>query len=159
MRAPHLEVPLRQRRDAASCRGVAMRKTQIPMYKQSAYILVLAVAALVTIGLVMLYSTGAFAPDSHGDQFNFLKRQSFWLAVGFLFSIVFALVDYHWLQRSWYIIYRCRSRVVSSLLCASGRDAGQWFLALDTCGTNNISGIRVGEARFDYFYCVVVLEI
>ena len=75
------------------------------MYKQSAYILVLAVAALVTIGLVMLYSTGAFAPDSHGDQFNFLKRQSVWLVVGFTFSIVFALVDYHWLQRSWYILF------------------------------------------------------
>jgi len=75
------------------------------VYKQSAYILVLAVAALVTIGLVMLYSTGAFAPDSHGDQFNFLKRQSVWLVVGFTFSIVFALVDYHWLQRSWYILF------------------------------------------------------
>jgi cell division protein FtsW len=77
----------------------------MPMYKQSAYILVLAVAALVTIGLVMLYSTGAFAPDSHGDQFNFLKRQSIWLGIGFIFSIVFALVDYHWLQRSWYILF------------------------------------------------------
>ncbi len=75
------------------------------MHKQSAYILVLAVAVLVTIGLVMLYSTGAFAPDSHGDQFNFLKRQSVWLVVGFTFSIVFALVDYHWLQRSWYVLF------------------------------------------------------
>jgi cell division protein FtsW len=75
------------------------------MYKQSAYILVLAVAALITIGLVMLYSTGAFALDSHGDQFNFLKKQSVWLCVGFIFSIVFALVDYHWLQRSWYILF------------------------------------------------------
>jgi cell division protein FtsW len=59
------------------------------MHKQSAYILVLAVAVLVTIGLVMLYSTGAFAPDSHGDQFNFLKKQSFWLGVGFIFSVLF----------------------------------------------------------------------
>ncbi|MBV8350660.1 MAG: cell division protein FtsW [Verrucomicrobia bacterium] len=67
--------------------------------------MVLTVAALVTVGLVMLYSTGAFAPDSHGDQFNFLKRQSFWLGVGFIFSIVFALVDYHWLERSWYLLY------------------------------------------------------
>jgi cell division protein FtsW len=75
------------------------------MHKQSAYILVLAVAVLVTIGLVMLYSTGAFAPDSHGDQFNFLKKQSFWLGVGFLFSILFALLDYHRLERSWYIMF------------------------------------------------------
>jgi len=75
------------------------------MHKQSAYILVLAVAVLVTIGLVMLYSTGAFAPDSHGDQFNFLKKQSFWLGVGFLFSILFALLDYHRLERSWYVLF------------------------------------------------------
>jgi len=75
------------------------------MHKQSAYILVLAVAGLVTVGLVMLYSTGAFALDSHGDQFNFLKKQSFWLGVGFIFSIVFALLDYHRLERSWYILF------------------------------------------------------
>jgi cell division protein FtsW len=75
------------------------------MHKQSAYILVLAVAVLVTIGLVMLYSTGAFAPDSHGDQFNFLKKQSFWLGVGFVFSILFALLDYHRLERFWYILF------------------------------------------------------
>lgn len=75
------------------------------MHKQSAYILVLAVAVLITLGLVMLYSTGAFAPDSHGDQFNFLKKQSFWLAVGFIFSILFALLDYHRLERAWYVLF------------------------------------------------------
>src|SRR5271157_6036423 len=96
---------LRQRRDLVFFRGAVKRIKQMPMYKQSAYSLVLAVATLVTIGLVMLYSTGAFAPDSHGDQFNFLKRQSFWLGVGFIFSIVFALTDYHWLERSWYVFY------------------------------------------------------
>jgi cell division protein FtsW len=75
------------------------------MHKQSPYILVLSVAGLITIGLVMLYSTGAFAPDSHGDQFSFLKKQGFWLGVGFISSIVFALLDYHWLERSWYLFY------------------------------------------------------
>jgi len=75
------------------------------MHKQSAYILVLAVAVLVTVGLVMLYSTGAFAPDSHGDQFNFLKKQGFWLGVGFIFSILFALLDYHRLERCWYFMF------------------------------------------------------
>lgn len=74
------------------------------MHKQSAYILVLSVAILVTIGLVMLYSTGAFAPDSHGDEFGFLKKQSFWLGIGFLFAIICAVVDYHWFQKAWFII-------------------------------------------------------
>jgi cell division protein FtsW len=71
------------------------------MHKQSAYILFLAVAVLVSIGIVMLFSTGAFAPDSHGDQFRFLKKQSFWLGVGFIGAIACALIDYHWWQRTW----------------------------------------------------------
>jgi cell division protein FtsW len=74
------------------------------MHKQSAYILVLAVAALITIGLVMLFSTGAYAPDNHGDEFSFLKKQSFWLSIGFLCSVVCAVVDYHWWQRTWPIV-------------------------------------------------------
>jgi cell division protein FtsW len=73
------------------------------MHKQSAYILVLAVAVLVSIGIVMLFSTGAFAPDSHGDQFRFLKRQSFWLGIGFVAAIACALIDYHWWQKSWMV--------------------------------------------------------
>ncbi len=121
------------------------------MHKQSAYILVLAVAALVTLGLVMLYSTGAFAPDSHGDQFNFLKKQSFWLGVGFVFSIVFALGRLPLAAAVLVHSFPCRPEVVSSLLHSSDRDAHQWFLALDTCGTNNISSIRAGEAGLRLF--------
>ncbi|HEY0789521.1 MAG TPA: putative lipid II flippase FtsW [Chthoniobacterales bacterium] len=72
------------------------------MHKHNAYLLVLAVAILVTIGIVMLFSTGAYAPDSHGDEFSFLKKQGFWLVVGFVGAVVFALVDYHWWQKTWY---------------------------------------------------------
>ena len=129
------------------------------MHKQSAYILVLAVAVLVTVGLVMLYSTGAFAPDSHGDQFNFLKKQSFWLGVGFVFSIFFALLDYHRLERFWYVLFPICAWFVSSLLHSSDRDANQWFLALDSCGTSDLSTLGIGQAGGDYFCRVVVLEI
>ena len=62
------------------------------MHKHSAYILVLAVAALITIGLVMLFSTGAYAPDNHGDEFSFLKKQSFWLGIGFLTADIGGIV-------------------------------------------------------------------
>lgn len=75
------------------------------MHRHSAYVLVLAVAVLLTLGLVMLYSTGAYAPDSHGDQFNFLKKQSFWLGIGFICSILCASIDYHRLERSWYVMF------------------------------------------------------
>ena len=129
------------------------------MHKQSAYILVLAVAVLVTVGLVMLYSTGAFAPDSHGDQFNFLKKQSFWLGVGFIFSILFALLDYHRLERSWYVLFPIALGVASSLLHSSDRNATQRFLALDSCGTGDISTLGTGQAGGDHFCRLVVLEI
>ena len=76
------------------------------MHKQSAYILVLAVAVLVTLGLVMLYSTGAFAPDSHGDQFNFLKKQSFWLGVGIRLFAFYSRcsITIVWSNR-WYVLF------------------------------------------------------
>ena len=45
------------------------------MSKNSALILVLSVTALVSIGMVMLFSTGAYAHDAHGDAYFFLKRQ------------------------------------------------------------------------------------
>jgi cell division protein FtsW len=72
------------------------------MHKQSAYLLVLAVTTLILIGIVMLFSTGAYAPDSHGDEFGFLKKQSFWLGVGFAGAIACSLVDYHRWQQTWH---------------------------------------------------------
>jgi cell division protein FtsW len=71
------------------------------MHKKSAYILLFSVTVLVAIGMVMLFSAGAFASDGHGDQFSFLRRQGFWLGVGFMGAVICALVDYHWWERAW----------------------------------------------------------
>ena len=46
------------------------------MHRKSAYILFLAVLGLLVIGIVMLFSTSAFARDSHGDVYFFIKRQA-----------------------------------------------------------------------------------
>ena len=73
------------------------------MRRKSAYLLFLAVLGLLVIGIVMLFSTSAFARDSHGDALFFLKRQSVWLGVGLLACIIAALVDYHFWQRTWWI--------------------------------------------------------
>jgi cell division protein FtsW len=83
------------------------------MHRKSIYFLVLAVAALVVLGLVMLFSTGAFAQDSHGDPIFFLKRQSAWLGVGIIACIVGAMVDYQFWQRTWWMWF-----VASALLLA-----------------------------------------
>jgi cell division protein FtsW len=73
------------------------------MHRKSAYFLCLAVLGMLAIGIVMLSSTSAFAKDSHGDMYFFIKRQAIWLAVGFVVCAVGALVDYHFWLRTWWI--------------------------------------------------------
>ena len=73
------------------------------MHRKSAYILFLAVLAMLAIGIVMLFSTSAFARDSHGDVYFFVKRQAVWLAVGLVICTTAALLDYHFWQRTWWI--------------------------------------------------------
>src|SRR5437764_6435920 len=73
------------------------------MRRKSAYLLFLAVLGLLVIGIVMLFSTSAFARDSHGDTLFFLKRQAVWLGVGLAICITAALIDYHFWQRTWWI--------------------------------------------------------
>ena len=73
------------------------------MHRKSAYFLFLAVLGMLVIGIVMLFSTSAFARDSHGDMYFFVKRQAFWLGVGFLVCAAAALIDYHFWLRTWWI--------------------------------------------------------
>jgi len=83
------------------------------MHRKSIYFLVLAVAALAVLGLVMLFSTGAFAQDSHGDPYFFLKRQSLWLGVGIIACVIGAMLDYQFWQRTWWMWF-----IASAILLA-----------------------------------------
>src|SRR6266480_1485568 len=73
------------------------------MHRKSAYILFLAVLGLLVIGIVMLFSTSAFARDIHGDVYFFIKRQSIWFGIGLVVCIFVALIDYHFWQRTWWL--------------------------------------------------------
>ncbi|RYD83793.1 MAG: putative lipid II flippase FtsW [Verrucomicrobiaceae bacterium] len=73
------------------------------MHRKSVYFLVLAVAALLVLGVVMLFSTSAFAQDAHGNPMFFIKRQAMWLGVGVIVCIAAALIDYHFWQKTWWI--------------------------------------------------------
>ena len=59
--------------------------------------------ALVVLGIVMLFSTGAFAQDSHGDPIYFLKRQALWLGIGMIACIAGAVLDYQFWQKTWWM--------------------------------------------------------
>ena len=73
------------------------------MHRKSAYFLFIAVLGMLVIGIVMLFSTSAFAKDSHGDMYFFVKRQAFWLGVGLVVCVAAAIVDYHFWLRTWWI--------------------------------------------------------
>ena len=69
------------------------------------FLLVIAVAALTTIGVVMLTSTGAYAQDNKGDPTYYLKHQLMWLGIGTVMCVVAAMIDYRWMQKRWWIFY------------------------------------------------------
>jgi cell division protein FtsW len=73
------------------------------MHRKSAYILFLAVLGLLVIGIVMLFSTSAYARDSHGDVYFFIKRQAIWIGIGLIACIFAALVNYQFWQKTWWL--------------------------------------------------------
>lgn len=75
------------------------------MAKNSVVILLLSVSFLVGLGLVMLFSTGAFAHDAKGDAFHFLRQQGKWLVLGTIACTVAAFTDYHYLGKCWWVLF------------------------------------------------------
>src|SRR5438309_2703497 len=73
------------------------------MQRKSAHFLFLAVLAMLVIGVVMLFSTSAFARDAHGHVFLFIKRQSLWLWIGLAVLIAAELIDYHFWYHTWWL--------------------------------------------------------
>ncbi len=71
------------------------------MRRRTAYVLIFSVVSLLAIGIVMLLSTGAFAQDSRGDMYYFVKRQGMWLGIGGAALVGAALVDYRWWAKLW----------------------------------------------------------
>ena len=69
------------------------------------FLLVIAVAALITVGVVMLTSTGAYAQDNKGDPTYYLTHQLTWLGIGVVMCVTAALIDYRWMQKRWWLFY------------------------------------------------------
>jgi cell division protein FtsW len=51
----------------------------------------------------MLFSTSAYAQESHGDIYYFVKKDIFWLTIGMVVCVAGARIDYHLWQRTWKI--------------------------------------------------------
>jgi cell division protein FtsW len=75
------------------------------MHRNAIYVLLLTVAGLTALGIVMLFSTGAFAPESQGDIYYFVKRQGMWLGVAVLGAITAACINYDIWRRTWWLFF------------------------------------------------------
>jgi cell division protein FtsW len=72
------------------------------MSRNGVYILILSVLALVSLGLVMLTSVGAFAPANQGNPAYFITRQGIFLMLGVVACVIAARWDYHhWIKYAW----------------------------------------------------------
>src|SRR3977135_2868548 len=71
------------------------------MHRKSAFLMFVAVLGMLVIGIVMLFSTSAFARDAHGDVYFFIKRQSLWLGIGLAALIAAALADCSFWSPTW----------------------------------------------------------
>lgn len=69
------------------------------------FLLVIAVVALLSVGIVMLTSTGAYAPEKRADPQYFLVHQMAWLGIGAVLCIIAALVDYRRMEKGWWLLY------------------------------------------------------
>ena len=85
------------------------------MHRHSVHLMLFTVAGLVALGIVMLFSTSAFALESHGDMFFFVKKQGMWLCVAIVAGTIAACTDYHHWQRSWWIWFA--AAMILLLLC------------------------------------------
>ena len=75
------------------------------MRRNAIYVLLLTIAGLTALGIIMLFSTSAFAQESHGDIYFFVKRQVFWLGISLVAALVGACVDYHVWKKLWPVIF------------------------------------------------------
>lgn len=85
------------------------------MHRNAIYVLTLSVAGLIALGLVMLFSTSAFAEESKSDMYFFVKRQGMWLCVGLVVAIVASFVDYHFWVKYWWAFFAAAAFLL--LLC------------------------------------------
>src|SRR5438477_496532 len=147
------------------------------MQRKSAHFLFLAVLGMLVIGIVMLFSTSAFARDAHGDVYFFIKRQSLWLGIGLAVLIMAALVDYHFWYHTWWFWFLLAIGVLSAsalggfiftATCMPERmsrllaflhpenykqDAGlQQMQALIAWGSGGMEGLGLGNGRQKMLY-------
>src|SRR5438093_10594602 len=121
------------------------------MQRKSAHFLFIAVLGMLVIGIVMLFSTSAFALDAHGDVYFFIKRQSLWLGIGLTILIAAALVDYHFWYHTWCSGSCSRSEPWLSVSCRTS-DCGSTARAAGSAPVRSYFSHRKLPRLLQYFF-------
>jgi cell division protein FtsW len=95
------------------------------------YLLIVIIAALLIVGLMMVYSaTFALGYQLHGQPTYFFIRQALWMGIGLLAMIITAMIEYHTWRR-WSIPIMAGALLLLGLVLFIGSDrfGGQrWLL-------------------------------
>lgn len=75
------------------------------MNRNAIYALLIFVLGLTTLGMIMLFSTSAFAKESHGDIYFFVKRQGIWLGIALLACLFAACINYTFWKKLWWLFF------------------------------------------------------
>lgn len=91
------------------------------------------VLILLTIGLVMLYSSSyAFSYNQYGNSYKFITRQAMFAAVGVAVMLVVSRIDYHFWRKFAWILYALSTVLLAVLLIlppmVEGKDVKRWFV-------------------------------
>ncbi len=85
------------------------------MRQSRSWLLVIA-AALVGLGLVMVFSTSAIHGERYGSPVRLLAKQSMWLGLGLVAMLAAWGIDYHLYQRHWKLIFAITAAVLAAVL-------------------------------------------
>jgi cell division protein FtsW len=84
------------------------------------YVLILVVAALLILGLMMVYSsTYDMAYVSYGDSNHFFSRQLIWMVLGLTILIILARIDYHLWER-WAVLLMAGTLLLLGVVLIAG---------------------------------------
>jgi len=131
------------------------------LYKHGAYILLTAVAVLLVLGIIVLFSTSAFAKESCGDTYHFVRRQLLWLVIGMVLCVVASLVNYHWWERTWWIwliggtllLVLCFIQPIGIKINGSWRWVNLWIMTLQPSEIGKLAVAIFLSRWFSKFRC------
>jgi cell division protein FtsW len=99
--------------------------------KVAVTILVFCVAALLALGLVMLYSSGMYSSGPMQLGARYLMMQLVWCAAGLVLCVVAALLDYRWLRKVAWPLFAFSVALLALVLvphlAAKTHGARRWF--------------------------------